>query len=75
MKNLTITLDENVADWVRIWAARHKTSVSRLVGQMLSRRMLEDRGYNAAKNQFLSSTPGALKKADSYPDRSSLHER
>lgn len=75
MKNITITLDEEVADWARIWAAKRKTSVSRLVGQMLNRLMLEDQGYNAAKNQFLSSKPKMLNKTGKYPDRFSLHER
>lgn len=35
MRNVTITLDEEVARWVRIEAAKRETSVSRLVGEML----------------------------------------
>jgi plasmid stability protein len=35
MKNVTITLDEEVARWARILAAEHNKSVSRLVGEML----------------------------------------
>ena len=41
MKNVTITLDEQTAVWARVYAARHDTSVSRLIGEMLERRMPE----------------------------------
>ena len=37
MKNVTITLKEEVARWARIKAAEKNTSVSRLVGEMLKR--------------------------------------
>jgi hypothetical protein len=43
LKNVTITLDEDVARWARIWAAERDTSVSRLVGELLREKMLEDR--------------------------------
>jgi hypothetical protein len=75
MQNLTITVDEEVARWARIWAARHDTSVSRLVGQMLEERMLEEEGYEAAKNRFLSLEPVALKTRGRYPSRDELHDR
>ena len=39
MRNVTITLDEEVAHWARVEAAKRETSVSRLVGEMLGERM------------------------------------
>lgn len=75
MKNVTITLDEDVADWARIWAAKSRTSVSRLVGELLKRRMLEEAGYQAAMKQYLSRKPKLLKKSGKYPSREALHER
>jgi hypothetical protein len=39
MKNVTIVLDERVADWARIEAAKRRTSVSRMVGEMLAEKM------------------------------------
>jgi hypothetical protein len=33
VKNVTILLDEPVADWARIEAAKRRTSVSRMVGE------------------------------------------
>jgi hypothetical protein len=40
MKNVTITLDEEVARWARILAAEHNKSVSRLVGEMLRKKTI-----------------------------------
>ena len=76
MKNVTVLLDEEVALWARIWAARHNTSVSRLLGELLAERMREETGYEAAMRRFLSRRPKQLKnKGESYPDRDELHER
>lgn len=75
MRNVTITLDEEVAQWVRVWAARHNSSVSRLVGELLQQRMLEEQGYESAMNDFLSRPPKRLKESGSYPARDDLHER
>ena len=36
MKNVTVTMEDSVADWARMEAARRNTSVSRLVGEMLA---------------------------------------
>ena len=75
MKNMTITIEENVARWARVWAARHNTSVSRLVGELLQKRMLEDRGYRGAMKQYLSRAPSSMKSSGSYPSREEIHER
>jgi plasmid stability protein len=39
LKNITVTLEEDVAQWARIEAARHDTSVSRLLGSLLKELM------------------------------------
>jgi hypothetical protein len=36
---VTVTLEEDVAQWARIEAARRDTSVSRLLGELLKERM------------------------------------
>jgi len=46
LRNVTVTLEEDVAQWARIEAARRDTSVSRLLGQLLKERM----GTAAAQN-------------------------
>jgi len=76
MKNVTITLDEDVARWARIRAAERETSVSRLVGEMLREKMLEDQSYEAAMQEYLARPPRKLKKAGArYPRRADLYGR
>lgn len=76
MKNVTVTLDDEVAQWVRVWAAKQNTSISQLLGNLLRRRMHEENGYQAAMQQFLARTPNALKpRGEHYPSRESLYER
>ena len=38
LRNVTVTLEEDVARWARIEAARRDTSVSRLLGELLKER-------------------------------------
>jgi len=39
LRNVTVTLEEDVAKWARIEAAKRDTSVSRLLGELLKERM------------------------------------
>jgi len=76
MKNVTITLDENVARWARIQAAELNTSVSRLVGEMLREKMLDDEKYEQAGREYLSQKPVKLKKPGvPHPKREDLYGR
>jgi hypothetical protein len=76
VKNVTITLDEEVARWARIRAAELNTSVSRLLGEMLERLMLEEQNYHAAMKQYLSGEARVLNEAGTeYPKREELHDR
>ena len=76
MRNVTITLEEEVARWARIRAAKHDTSVSRLVGQMLKEKMLEEARYEEAMQEYLARTPQKLKsEGTKYPQREDLHDR
>ncbi len=75
MKNVTVTLPEDAAQWARVWAARHATSVSRLLGDMPRLRMEQDGEYEAAMRGFLGEKPRRLKTLGGYPKRTELHER
>jgi len=75
MKNVTLSLDEEVARWARIWAAEHDTSVSRFVGDLLRQRMEAEQGYQAAMRANLARPPVELKQAGGYPEREALHDR
>ncbi len=48
LRNVTVTLEEDVAQWARIEAARHDTSVSRLLGALLKERISAQGGPAAA---------------------------
>ena len=57
MKNVTVTMEDSVADWARIEAARRNTSVSRLVGEMLAEKMRRDDAYERAMREALVFKP------------------
>ena len=76
MKNVTITLDEEVARWARIRAAERDTSLSRLIGEMLRERMQDEAEYQASMDNYFSPSARKLKKeGEKYPGREELHER
>lgn len=76
MKNITITLDERTAAWVRVYAAQHNTSISRIVGELLQQRMVEGRAYDEAMRRFLSKKPVRLSRTSkAYPSRDESHDR
>jgi len=53
MKNVTVTMEDSVADWARMEAARRNTSVSRLVGEILAEKMRHDDAYERAMREAL----------------------
>lgn len=76
MRNVTITLKEDVAHWVRVEAAKRETSVSRLVGEMLGERMRSENAYEEARRQFFAIEPQHIRVEDSpLPSREDLHDR
>jgi hypothetical protein len=76
VKNVTITLDENTAAWVRVAAAREDKSVSRYIAELLEKRMRESRDYANAMRRFLERRPTGINAAGSkLPARDELHDR
>jgi hypothetical protein len=76
MKNITITLDEETAAWVRVHAAEENKSVSRLVGEILQSRMKDRREYQRAMRRYLSKPPFDLGgEPEKYPTRDELYDR
>jgi plasmid stability protein len=76
MKNVTISLDDETARWVRVEAAEHDTSVSRFVGDLLRERMRRNAEYEAAKESFLARQPRPMREpGEKLPSREELHER
>jgi hypothetical protein len=74
MKNVTITMDEDVAKWARIEAAKRNTSVSRLVGEMLAQKMASDDSYERGKVEALSFKSFGISSGD-YLSRNEIYER
>ena len=52
LKNVTITIPEDVAHWARTKAAEENTSVSRLVGKMLEAQMRQSDDYVSAYRRW-----------------------
>lgn len=75
VKNITTTVDDEVARWAKVWAAQQNSSLSRLLGELLRQRMMEEKGYELAMRQYLARKPEALKSSGGYPRRDELHAR
>ena len=74
LRNITITLDEELARWVRIEAARSNTSVSHFLADILKERMIQKDNYEAAKRRALARKP-FLKTDGRYLSREQVHDR
>jgi len=74
LRNITVTLEEEVARWARMQAAREETSVSRLLGGILKERMTEQDGYQRAMRRALARKP-FLKSDGRYLSREEVHDR
>lgn len=75
MKNLTLSLPDDVARWTRVWAAEHDVSVSKMLSTFLEQRMRASGQYERAMESFLGRKPVCLKRQGSYPTREAVHER
>lgn len=70
MKNVTVTMEDSVAEWARLEAARRNTSVSRLVGEMLAEKMRSDDAYERALQDWLHRERTWASDGQPYPSRS-----
>ena len=74
MKNVTVTMEDAVADWARMEAARRNTSVSRLIGELLAEKMRHDDAYERAMREALEFK--SMGTSDGAPaSRADLHGR
>jgi hypothetical protein len=74
LRNVTVTLEEEVAQWARIEAARQDTSVSRLLGALLRERMSAQDAYEKAMRRALERRP-FLRSDGRYLTREEVHDR
>jgi hypothetical protein len=74
LRNVTVTLEEEVARWARVYAARRDSSLSRVLADMLRERMGAEDNYETAMRRALARKP-FLKTDARYPSRQELHDR
>ncbi len=74
LRNVTVTLEEQVARWARLEAAQNEMSVSRFLGGLLKERMLQKDAYHRAMRRALARGP-FLKTDGRYMSREEAHER
>ena len=74
MKNVTITVEEPVLEWVRVEAAKRNSSMSRLVGEMLAEKMQHENTYERAKHEALRFQSWGVSEGP-YLTRDDMYER
>lgn len=75
LKNITITVTEEVARWARKAAAEESTSVSKLVGRMLEEEMVRRDEYWEAYEKWKKIKPIKGFDASKRMSRDEAHER
>jgi hypothetical protein len=74
MKNVTVTMEDSVAEWARLEAARRNTSVSRLVGELLAEKMRHDDAYERAMREALEFRSFGVSQGP-YLTRDEIYDR
>ena len=75
MRNVTLSLPEDVALWVRLKAAQDDTSVSSFLSSLLQERMRDEETFDTAYRQWRRSRPIAGINAAKRMSRDEVHER
>ena len=74
LRNITITLEEPLARWARIEAARKDTSVSSLLASVLRERMTDEEEYVSSMQEALAREP-FITSSGPYLTREETHDR
>ena len=76
MKNITLTVEDEVARWAEVAAAKADTNVAGLMARLLERRMREEAQYEAARRRFMGTRPALRRDGRAkLPTRDELHDR
>ena len=75
MKNVTITVEESALEWARIEAAKRNSSVSRLVGEILTEKMRQEDAYAQAMRGWMSKQRQWSSDGAAYPSRDQTYDR
>ena len=76
MTNITLTLPEDVARWLRIKAAENERSMSKWLTELLEGMQRREDEYEVAMKRALSIKPRKMEWVDGRkPTREELHDR
>lgn len=76
MKNVTITLPDDLARWLRVRAAKDDRSMSRWIADLLARMRREEDEYEVAMKRYLAIKPWKMEWIDGRrPTREELYDR
>ena len=76
MKNVTVSLPEDTARWLRVEAAKADRSVSAWLADLLAGMRRQDDEYDAAMERCLAIKPRKFEWVDGRkPTREELHDR
>jgi hypothetical protein len=76
MKNITITLDDQTAEWARAEAAAKGTSLSRYVSDLLRRQLPKAQSYEASMQRWMAREPWTLRHpGEKLPTREEIYDR
>ena len=76
MKNVTVSLPEDVALWLRVRAAENGRSVSRWLAELLEGMRRGEDEYDLAMERYLARKPRKFGWVDGRkPTRDELHDR
>jgi hypothetical protein len=67
-------MEDSVAEWARLEAARRNTSVSRLVGELLTEKMRHDDAYERAMREALEFRSWG-RSSGKYLTRDEMYDR
>jgi hypothetical protein len=61
-RNVTVSMDEDTARWVRVEAAKRDMSVSQFLGEVFVERRQRAEGYESAYARFMARSPRPLRR-------------
>lgn len=75
MRNVTISIPDDLARWARVWAAEHDSSVSAMLSDMLQELRDRESRYASAMQCFFAADAADLSGGTAYPERAGLYDR
>ncbi|HSV52683.1 MAG TPA: CopG family transcriptional regulator [Burkholderiaceae bacterium] len=75
MKNVTITMEDADAEWIRVAAAKRNTSVSRMLGEQVGEMRRREDAYERALQDWLGKERRWKSDGSPYPSRAETSGR